>query len=453
MNVSYPTDDELILLACGELDEPRAAQVRSIIDESAEWSARAKRATLPSQTLHAVAVDHTDTHFNQNLLAKVKQDSQDDKTLITVQSVHKGDTDDDFNKQLKFRLADELSAAAPTTRRIRWRLAGAAIAACLGVAVLLSLLLFNPQRTVAYEISDMKQRIETLRSIHIKGWIYEPAIMENREIEMYAHHPYMVWSNHIGTGVNGYREHNGRQWMRVENDKRLVKMGKVLKPIAMTSTRRYLKGLSKLLVGNTEVGYTKLREEMIDGRTYQIYENIEQRYATSSRRTVVWFDPETGLPVKSASYIRPNTRSEYQRSEYTIVRPNVPPRLGMSTFQPPQGYTVEHKDQQANDIGVAGLVREDGKMMVRVSLNIDNKTILLAWTFQLTVDGQTTHPFLYDPNGKGMSVKLHGRVIPEENWSYDYHLLRVDNVEGIYWRWSLVVPRNQTVNIANRVIK
>ena len=338
-----------------------------------------------------------------------------------------------------------------TTRRLplrpinwRFRRSSLALAACVCACGLVWIMFFGHASTSAYSLADMPKRVQQLGSLYLKGKVYrrtddgEEPTMRAHPVEQYVARPNRYYYREGGPYPASMAT-DGLQYMRVQGATAECALGRA-HPFAtrLLVESCYQKDLVSALAGDLSWTYSKLRAETIDGVATEVYEQVRDHGDGRKERTVLWFNPESGLPVKSQKYFRDRAGLEYLHAEFDQIQPDHPAPRGMFVFEPPAGYGVVHRDQHSDDMPMVSTSSPDGRHgVLRFIFNISDRAILLCWGYYDDSGTYTVEPGLHDPNGPELSVRPQSWEVP---WPHRRHLLRVDPREGHHWRWLLMVP-------------
>ena len=231
--------------------------------------------------------------------------------------------------------------------------------------------------------------------------------------------------------------------MSVDPVLKQCQFGKEIRFLSKLSVEFYLCAtMVNQLVGDLSQQHRRLRSEVVHGIRTDVYEQVFQYPMSKTRkRLVVWFNPKTGLPVKSKTYLDDNVNPEYLLAEYEHIEPDGLPQPDMFSFEAPKGYEIVLTDRQLDDVNLHSVQNEHERGIIRIAFNIDDRAILVCWAYYQRED-PSDEPGLNDQKGKHLSV--YPRSL-ERRWDYHYRLLRVDRGHHYHWRWSLIVPKDAPI--------
>ncbi len=287
---------------------------------------------------------------------------------------------------------------------------------------------FVGEPRMAYGVDDLPQRMLALKSLHMKGTIYEGG-GPGQPLEMWAERPDRV-------RVNGHRNETGdatettdeiispEGGTTINETKKLVVITRELPVDTEFEAEELLQQMQALLMPQ-QTGLAKVREEMINSVKADVYES-RQTMPGASVRVEIALNPANGLPLRSSMYMAPPSGTEVLMAMFDVIEPNVAIAPEIFVFHPPADYQVSHVDPVPN-MSRAGKVACGTKYVI----SINRKAILLCWA-------------RYDTKNPGDDLNFGTAdervdIMSGKNKPYQEHLLRADLApEGFHWRWSLL---------------
>lgn len=344
----------------------------------------------------------------------------------------------DFTRRVMDTVANEHPGSARPQRTLqlkRWIMrASIGVAACALIgAFTWTLLVSEPQR--AYGIQDIRERLAGVNSIRIAGRAHDGS-----RIEIYAARPDRSY--------------------RVQRTLRTVTTGDkhmVLDDAAKTATlgpssafeARYVVEmvLQNLLVdqllGPAKDRLTKVRAERVGDVEADVYESVLGD-GPRAVRSEVFLDPRTGLPVKSVLHMRAGDK-EVPVITFDEIQADAPAPAGVFDFRAPDGYALRQTDAQPANAEMVGAGGATGtRLRVRYALEVaGGRAMLLCWS-------------LYGLSAPADDLKLPAPdtfTVTGPRSPYTHVPLRSDpSAEGFHWRWSLFVPTDPAVRVADNPI-
>jgi outer membrane lipoprotein-sorting protein len=381
------------------------------------------------------------------------------------------------------RLLSALSQTAPRrSRRTWWRntpLPLRLTAASLLIAATAALLSLSPGER-AFGIEGLRERLLTIRSLHLKGWLYHYTTTDSGRVPMaypteyFYERPYRQYRNTYSFMDNGRQLTvasavfigDGERSMLIDEDQRTAtfKPANKLEAELMVESaiqQRLFEELGEKKLGDFE----KVAAERINDIVCDVYQLKPGRERGGlfvdgpdnlpQFRTRLWLNPKDGMPVKVACYEVESTGKEQIWWEWSEIGINVDPPEGMFSFQLPDGYEEVEAEAAANSnsmasiSGGAGSSTKDGttvSLQSGVAFNIDDKGILYCWSLRIAgKDGPRWFESQPDFSLEGVAHR------PCEEIT-----LRTDDNGEHQERWSLVIPRdrrplgNSSLNMIHR---
>lgn len=284
---------------------------------------------------------------------------------------------------------------------------------------------FVGEPRVAYGIDDLPQRMLALKSLHMKGMIYEQG-GPGQPMEIWAERPnHARFNGHRGNETASTDEiisPEGR--ITIDETKKIVVIANERPVDAKLDTEQWLQEMQMLLMPQ-QTGLSKVRVETVNGVKADIYES-RQTAPGMSVRVEVALNPMNGLPLRCAMYRTSPSGKEIPCLLFDVIEPNVAIPAETFVFHPPADYKVSHVEFAGVNVSMAGTVA----CATRYAIPINSKAILLCWACY-----DTKNPTDDLNLGKDAGVE----IINSKNTPYQEHLLRADAaVEGYHWRWSLM---------------
>lgn len=328
-----------------------------------------------------------------------------------------------------------------------------AIAASLAIAAGLWFAFAGLDSRPVYALEGIHDRLVKIRSLHVTGWMYQTVVVDGQEkrekfpYEHYEERPSRSWNIWYGFSPEvvrtGYSAIDGSRQMHVSHTDKLATLGEGSQLATELSVERQLQNhWAQRIIGRSETDYRLIGKEEVNGVRARRYECIRDADGETTR-TVVWLDPATGLPVRSADYVRADGKEQLSHLNDRIET-NVPPRPDMFSFQIPDGYTLNQPARQHdNAIEPRGepFVPASGsaggrQAAIRDMFAIDDHAVLVCWMNQPRSDEPVKQPGeesdtlkikleLTGPTGKRLC-----RAFP----------VRTQQDQDQVWHWALVMP-------------
>jgi hypothetical protein len=317
---------------------------------------------------------------------------------------------------------------------------------------------FGLRATPAYGIEDVLTALLKVKSVHVKGKLFRArgdgkGVMEV-PTEFFVERPCRSWGQGVGFSNDDppritYHAQDGKLSKYVDPAERTFIIhddDPLLAELGVEGTLQNLL-IDKLHEGGAEQ-FHKVGQEKINGRLTDRYERIQlgaETWRGSNKydgdKYVVWLDPTTGLPVRTASYYFAGPRpDQLHLSVIEDIEANVAARPEMFEFDPPEGFRVIDARGQKQELLFGGSGGNGSERMGigPASLNIDDRALLVCWA---AYDIAQTPPLETELEGPAGRIIEPGKytVISGPN---PYHLvvLRADPGNDFHWRWSLLVP-------------
>jgi outer membrane lipoprotein-sorting protein len=325
-----------------------------------------------------------------------------------------------------------------------------AITATAAVAILL---IARP----ASAVDGLRERLNDVRSIHVKGWVYQQIGTEFGDAtlafptEIFHERP--LRSYHTSYGFSFARDRkldevtkrlvvsDGEQSMTLDDDEKtatFTPVDKLLSELRIESSiqRRFLQQIRE----PASAGFKHVGEEIINDVNCTVYEHLDAPGRPLRSRTRIWIDAKTDLPAKAAGYTIERDGAEYIHWEWSEIIINADPPPEMFSFTVPEGYErIEGKQRDAFDavVGMSGGggMSANGKSASHLSganINIDDKAVLYCWSVK-TTDKDGTKWFDGQPEFS---------LDDGDRRPCDEITLRTDKLGERQARWSLIVPRD-----------
>ncbi len=337
------------------------------------------------------------------------------------------------------------------------------LAALLLVAIGLFLSLGGSPTQPVYGMEHLAARLLTIRSLHLKGWMYQTITSGDGEesvqkfpTELYAKRPNCTGYRTYGFSSpgggkpsvvrSGFVANNGEQMIVVSHNDQKATLANVADDVFRNEmlVESFIQSslANKFLQGPPEY-YRKVRSEKVQGVLCDVYEYDPQEYVLAGRHRV-WLNPLTGIPMKSeSSNVDESGNEKLFRSE--IIRVDVEPPIPLFSFQAPEGY--EATSHEATSKQVANFNPSSNKLSPYGEggsdttwlgtwhcFNINDRAVLACWFQYDTNDKKEKEYFARQP-------KI---VLYQGNTSRTCreHTLSTNSVDKSQWRWSLILPED-----------
>ena len=382
-------------------------------------------------------------------------------------------SDDDLRQAYKMvdrdheRLRQELLAALPETpppsgltesiASVRWRTLGkrgvalaVGMAACVAFAVIAGLVLVGNQSAHGYTIADVPKQLLTLRSIHVKGWLYNPRqgdaaeSTERYPIEWFAERPhrYCITRHAFSPGkvIDFFEASDGDQSIHVDHERKFASLGIANAFAVELRVETILQGgLVALLLQSPTTSYKQIAVESINGVKTLVYELVMRPEGAPGLRNVVWLNPRTGLPVKSALYSLDGSGAEKVKMLLDAIEVNTSPPAHLFTFRAPDDYKVvkilaSPGVNELFNLGSAAVPTHQLRGLF--AFNIEDRAVLLCWSYTNSV----SPPLSGQELAKLLPSVILGSGVQSRRCNHQ--LLRGDPGKGEIFGWSLAAPED-----------
>jgi outer membrane lipoprotein-sorting protein len=335
--------------------------------------------------------------------------------------------------------------------RGRWLTAFTAVAAVLIVALgIAGLEMFRP--TPAYGLDGLRERLQALHSLYVKGWVYQRMQTEfgtatvRFPVERYYERPAKYYMVSYGFSLGGNDDLKRVSHVTVANDgSRTMLLSAdtkqaVLGPSSDTlgAELRVENGLqvdeAQQLLNGVPKDFERVGAERLDGEMRDIYESKPIEHDDFLRR--VWVNPKTGLPVRVVGLHRSGAGEEVLVYEYTVIRANSDPPAKLFAFDVPDGYKVTDMKEAPAVQGIADYssgAAGDKHGATWAAMKLDDNAVLLCWS-QWNDDNGEKKWFHNEPRFVLQSGK--DRECTE-------HRLYETTSGELRWRWSIVTPSDK----------
>jgi outer membrane lipoprotein-sorting protein len=341
-----------------------------------------------------------------------------------------------------------LPQSAPMKRRLRLRPALAALAAVLVIA--LGIAGFEAIRpTPAYGLDGLRERLQSLKSWHIKGYIFQRTKTQfgvatvRFPTERYYQRPSRSFHTAYGFSSQGnddlvqvtrsYTVSDDQRSLMVSHDQKKAVLTTSIDPLQAELSVAAGLQVSEIeqLISRDPAEFEQVGTERVDGKWCDIYQSKPSGDFGFSRR--MWIDPSKGLPVRVKGFRRESNDEQVPDYEYTEIHTNVDPPPELFSFKAPDGYEVI----EVKDVPKTRYLPQSGQCSGGnyraadwIGLDIDNRAVLVCWSQWL--QDKDKQIFFHDAPRlvlEGSPERLCSEQILYETISGD-----------IRWRWSLVVP-------------
>lgn len=353
----------------------------------------------------------------------------------------------------KLRLEDAKPQAAGRpnwrSRSVRMALAAGLVVAAAGAALFG---LRGPERV--YGVEGLKERLLAVRSLHIKGWLYQQTMTEFGQAtirfptETFHERPYRQYGTHYGFSIGGddALERVTRttivgdrsRMMFVDHDGKRAIISPTDELNAELAVEQMLQmSLIEKLGQGAPTDYRLVGSERIDDVSCDVYEYVESADSPIRFRLKLWLNPTNGMPVKVAGYaIEEDGDKPFW--EWTEIALNVEPPAELFSFSVPKEY--EKIEPPAGTPApplpamMSGASSGDFYFSAWVGLNIDDRAVLVCWTGR---SGEADEAKWFDKTPEFELAAMDGAPQP-----CDEVALWTGQVGDDRWRWSLIIPRD-----------
>lgn len=343
------------------------------------------------------------------------------------------------------------AASRPWRRTMTMRAALAAVLVLVAGTVAL-FGLRGPERV--YGVEGLKERLLAIRSIHIKGWLYQQTKTEfgmatvRFPTETFHERPYRQYHMSYGfsTGGDEALERVTRsaivgdrsRLMFVDHDGKRAIISPTDELNAELAVEQMLQmSLIEKLGQGAPADYQQVGVERIDNVPCDVYEYVESADSPIRFRLKLWLNPTNGMPVKVAGYVIEDD-SDMPFWEWTEIALNVQPPADMFSFSVPKEY--ERIEPPAGTPApplsamMSGATSGDFYFSAWVGLNIDDRAVLVCWTGR---SGEGDEAKWFDKTPEFDLAAMDGGPQP-----CDEIALWTGEVGDDRWRWSLIMPRD-----------
>jgi len=368
-----------------------------------------------------------------------------------------------------------------SSRKSAWlTLPRLAIAALLFVAIGLSALHRSGPAQTAYGMEHLAERLLTVRSLHVEGWMYRSITTEQGEekiekfpIEQYFSRPhYLAYSHYMFSSPGGGKPtqisrtstaSDGKQTIVVMHGKKTAFIAAMPQDpfrVELLVESQIQSSLVSQFLQAPFGEYRKLRSERVDNVLCDLYVFEIQPAQHVVGKYYLWLNPQTGIPTK-AEICEVDEEGKEQLAMSQRFRVNVEPPAELFSFRAPEGYQVidtqklseedceNLSDKKTGTGNTVTVTKSDPAIGSKLSyygaggsdtawlatwysLRIDDRAALVCWHQYDTDEDDQKHWFaqqpkfeLYQGNGS--------RACSEQT-------LATNQVGDDQWRWSLIRP-------------
>ncbi len=343
----------------------------------------------------------------------------------------------------------------PSVTRIwlpSFRLVSAAI-----VLLAVGLLIFASRGSTqpAYGLENLAERLATIHSLHLKGWMYQKITSQHGEekIEKFPTELYAKRPSTIGYRTYGFSTPGGGKpstvssgFMAINRDRTIyVSHNEKNAIIAETSGDDFQTELmveafvqssmaEKFLLGPPE-HYRKIRSEILEEIPCDLYEYAQCKIQPAGYHRI-WLNQLTGIPVKYESGTVDEEGVE-QVLTSEVMQIDVEPPASLFSFEPPEGYEVTQAETKKPATAGARLQRfgEGGSDSTWLSawhcLKVNDQSVLACWYQYDIADGEKSE-FSRQPE----FILQQG----DQTRACREHTISTNSREDSHWRWSLIFP-------------
>jgi hypothetical protein len=328
-----------------------------------------------------------------------------------------------------------------------------AVAASLAIAAGLWFVFVGLNSRPVFALEGIRDRLLKIHSLHVTGWMYQTVVVDAQEkrekfaFEHYEERPSRSWNTWYGFSPErvstGYSAIDGSRQLHVSHTDKLATLGEGSQLATELSVERQLQNhWAQRIIGHSETDYRLTGKEEVNGVRALRYECVREADGETTR-TVVWLDPVTGLPVRSADYVKIDGKEELVHFNERIET-NVPPRPDMFSFQIPVGYALNQPTKQhdnANEPRGEAFVPGSGsaggrQAAIRDMFTIDERAVLVCWMNQPRSDAPVRRP---DEEQDTLKVKLE-LTGPMGKRPCRQFPVRTQQDRDQVWHWALVMP-------------
>jgi hypothetical protein len=349
--------------------------------------------------------------------------------------------DSDFVQQVlnqieRENIRPDRSASMELKGRMMRSAIGLAAAILIGTAIW-SIFIETPRP--AYGIEGVVGRVLSLNSLHLKGVVYVTG--SACPIELFAQQPDRCRVSRPAdqSGRSGIASTDtiitADQHITLDAHAKIATIQSEDSEDARGQVAEILQSEVQMMFGAAK-NFTKARSETLNGIQTDVYESRIE----SIMRDEIWFNPKTGLPVKTVVYQTEAGQPDRILGEFDTIEPN--PQIDPAVFKPaiPSGYVVVHPKPPSAlfpELTYGGFTVGHFHFSNRLLIALNNGNILACWCL---FDEQNPGKDLDVPDANTtMTIKSTDDV------SYSEHLLRADPTpSGYHWRWSLLRPTTPT---------
>jgi hypothetical protein len=276
-------------------------------------------------------------------------------------------------------------------------------------------------------------------------------------VEFYAERPGRLWQTwHAfsnGQSRSGFRVADGARQLWVSHtDKRAIVTKSTPLAVELRVESNLQNNWTGKIVEHPTSDYKLVGNDRVNGIEALQYEAEWNNPAgTGKTQNIVWVNPKTGLPVRSARYSVDATGKKDLSVLYDHIETDVRPRADMFTFQSPEDYRLEQKNELADDAFIAGSIQcHADYLATRIVLAIDDRAALVCWLWlhektdskSPAVGLRSWH--VVGPPRRGSDVDLMRVEFAGANTKRpcEWHFVHQQQDRDKHWTWSLVLPRD-----------
>jgi hypothetical protein len=349
---------------------------------------------------------------------------------------------------------DAVLAALPQTplvaghSRFRRAITGLAAALFIGLGIAA---FFAIRPAAAYGLEGLRERIQALRSLYIKGWLFQKDKTKLGEatlrfpVERYFQRPSRFYTDSYGFSIDEkgaliqathltLSNDGQRATTILHNEKKAISApSDALDAELFVEDQLQISEMDRIISGMPQ-DYERIGTETVRDVWCDIYQSKVRN------RNLLWqriaINPTNGLPTRVTIMERGSDGKDESVCEYVEIRADADPPPGMFPVKVPSGFaTTEIKDQPNDRKIVEGISNMSGKQQVALwaALNIDDRGILLCWS-QSTED-KGKQRWFHDV----CRFVLHSTPKRECTEHKLYETVSGDT----RWRWSLIAPNDK----------
>ncbi len=354
----------------------------------------------------------------------------------------------DARKQEFMAMINQRAAASKIRSRPKSRRQIVSLVAALAAAVLVAVGIGSLMRPApAYGLEGLPERIRQLRSLYVKGWLYQKTKTEfgvatvRFPVERYYERPGKFYSVHYGFSLAGNDDlkqvtkitaaNDGERASVIADHQKMAIVGPAgdsLDAELMVETGLQITELATLL-GGMPKDFVRVGSERIEQRDCDIYESRKRGDENGWRR--VWIDRRTGLPARVVGVMKGASGEAEPLYEYNEIRADEAPPADLFTVKVPEGFKLNEVKGEVKPAGIGSYSSGsagDKHAAAWVGLKIDEQCVLLCWSQWTEAKGERKW---FQDDARLMFEGESERQCTEQKL---YETMSGD----LRWRWSIV---------------